>query len=178
LTSKFRVKNGISVGTVDIINNLGEWIGPGGAGGGISATGTPVDNQLAVWTSATDIEGTSALTFDGTTFTVTGTFLSAQSSAGAYALSLGNLAGATTQGASSVAIGQQAGRTSQGDYSVASGYLAGNNTQGDNSVAIGRTAGQTTQGTISVAIGTTQVKLLKGINSVAVGQFSRTNYSR
>ena len=67
MTSKFRVKNGISVGTVDIINNLGEWIGPGGAGGGISATGTPVDNQLAVWTSATDIEGTSALTFDGTT---------------------------------------------------------------------------------------------------------------
>ncbi len=43
-----------------------------GGGGGVSASGTPVDNQLAVWTNATTIEGTSALTYDGTTFTVNG----------------------------------------------------------------------------------------------------------
>ena len=113
MTANFKVKNGLTVGTVDIINSAGEWIGPAIAGSttisssapasavagdlwwdstagslfiyynngtssqwvaastsGIAATGTPVDNQLAVWTSATAVEGSSALTFDGTTLTV------------------------------------------------------------------------------------------------------------
>ena len=36
---------------------------PGG-GGSVSISGTPVDNQLAVWTDSTTIEGDSKLTFD------------------------------------------------------------------------------------------------------------------
>ena len=40
--------------------------------GTVTSTGTPVDNQLAVWTADGIVEGTSALTFDGTTFDVTG----------------------------------------------------------------------------------------------------------
>jgi hypothetical protein len=40
--------------------------------GTISASGTPADNQVAVWTSATAVEGTSGLTFDGTTLTIPG----------------------------------------------------------------------------------------------------------
>ena len=32
-------------------------------GGNVSNTGTPVDNQLAVWTAASTIEGTTALTY-------------------------------------------------------------------------------------------------------------------
>jgi hypothetical protein len=44
----------------------------GGGGGNVSNTGTPVDNQIAVWTDATTIEGTTALTFDGTTLDVVG----------------------------------------------------------------------------------------------------------
>jgi hypothetical protein len=39
-------------------------------GGNVSNTGTPVNNQLAVWTDATTIEGEANLTYDGTTFTV------------------------------------------------------------------------------------------------------------
>ncbi len=38
-----------------------------GAGGGVTASGTPVDNQVAVWTSASAIEGDTAFTFDTTT---------------------------------------------------------------------------------------------------------------
>jgi hypothetical protein len=36
-------------------------------GGNVSNTGTPANNQIAVWTDATTIEGDSALTFDSTT---------------------------------------------------------------------------------------------------------------
>src|SRR3989344_4853960 len=39
-------------------------------GGNVSNTGTPVDNQLAVWTNATTIEGTADFTFDGADFLV------------------------------------------------------------------------------------------------------------
>lgn len=35
--------------------------------GGITVTGTPVNNQLAVWTAANDLEGDAGLTWDGTT---------------------------------------------------------------------------------------------------------------
>jgi len=36
-------------------------------GGNVSNTGTPLNNQIAVWTNATTIEGDTALTFDTTT---------------------------------------------------------------------------------------------------------------
>ena len=39
---------------------------------GVSASGTPLDNQLSVWTNATTIEGDADLTFDGTNLTVGG----------------------------------------------------------------------------------------------------------
>lgn len=47
----------------------GTWATPGG-GGNVSNVATPVDNQIAVWTSATTIEGDTALTFDTTTDTL------------------------------------------------------------------------------------------------------------
>lgn len=40
------------------------------AGGGVAAVGTPVDNQLAVWTSASQIEGVPALTYNAGTLAV------------------------------------------------------------------------------------------------------------
>lgn len=50
----------------------GGFIWKAAAGGGnVSNTGTPVDNQLAIWTGATTIEGDSALTFDGSLLTTT-----------------------------------------------------------------------------------------------------------
>ena len=39
----------------------------------VDATGTPVDSQIAVWTDADTLEGTAALTFDGSTLQVTQT---------------------------------------------------------------------------------------------------------
>ena len=40
------------------------------SGGDVSKVGTPVDNQLGVWTGDGTIEGTSALQFNGSTFTM------------------------------------------------------------------------------------------------------------
>ncbi len=41
-------------------------------GGDVSISGTPVNNQLAIWTSGTEIEGDSNLTWDGSTFSIGG----------------------------------------------------------------------------------------------------------
>jgi hypothetical protein len=41
----------------------------------VTISGTPSDNQIAVWTGASAIEGTSGLTYDGTNLSVTGTLL-------------------------------------------------------------------------------------------------------
>ena len=39
---------------------------------GIRASGTPANDQVGVWTGAAALEGTSGLTYDGTTFAATG----------------------------------------------------------------------------------------------------------
>lgn len=49
----------------------GTWATPAG-GGTVTVTGTPVDGQIAVWTGATDLEGTSDLSFDGTNLSIAG----------------------------------------------------------------------------------------------------------
>ena len=51
--------------------------GGGGGGGDVFLSGTPANNQLAVWTNATTIEGDSALTFDTTTDVLTAGTLNA-----------------------------------------------------------------------------------------------------
>lgn len=43
-----------------------------GGSGDVTISGTPANNQIAVWTSSSAIEGDSDLTFDGTNLTVTG----------------------------------------------------------------------------------------------------------
>jgi len=53
-------------GTTNFLRADGTWNVPAG-GGNVSNVGTPVDNQIAVWTTATTIEGDTALTFDTTT---------------------------------------------------------------------------------------------------------------
>ena len=49
---------------------FGEYVAASG-GGNVTASGTPVDGQIGVWTSATGLEGDSALTFDTSTDTLT-----------------------------------------------------------------------------------------------------------
>jgi len=46
--------------------------GQGSGTGDVLIAGTPVDNQLAIWTSSTTIEGTGSLLYDGSTLYVTG----------------------------------------------------------------------------------------------------------
>lgn len=46
--------------------------GGGGGSGDVSKVGTPVDNQVGVWTGDGTIEGTAGLTYTGTDFGVTG----------------------------------------------------------------------------------------------------------
>lgn len=41
-------------------------------GGNVSNTGTPLNNQIAVWTDATTVEGTTGLTYDGANLQLTG----------------------------------------------------------------------------------------------------------
>ena len=51
------------------LDGTGVFSTPAGSGN-VSNTGTPVDNQIAVWTSATVVEGDAAFTFDATTDTL------------------------------------------------------------------------------------------------------------
>lgn len=48
-----------------------QWATPAGSGN-VSNTGTPLDNQIAVWTAATTVEGTTGLTYNGSSLNVTG----------------------------------------------------------------------------------------------------------
>ena len=43
-----------------------------GASGNVSNTGTPLNDQIAVWTDATTVEGTTGLTYNGTALNITG----------------------------------------------------------------------------------------------------------
>lgn len=54
----------------------GTWSTPAG-GGDVSKVGTPVDNQVGVWTGDGTLEGDADLTFDGTVLTATGIIVGA-----------------------------------------------------------------------------------------------------
>ena len=41
-------------------------------GAGVDTTGTPADNQIAIFTDSNTLEGSENLTYDGTTFAVSG----------------------------------------------------------------------------------------------------------
>lgn len=60
-------KDSDGIGGAESIVEIG-----GGGGGTLQPSGTPVDNQIAVWTSGTELEGDANLTWDATTFNVTG----------------------------------------------------------------------------------------------------------
>lgn len=45
---------------------------PGSGGGDVTKVGTPVNNQIGVWTGDGTIEGTTGLTYDGSNFLLTG----------------------------------------------------------------------------------------------------------
>jgi len=58
-------------GSSNFLRADGTWVTPAGSGD-VSKVGTPVDNQVGVWTGDGTIEGTTGLTYDGAAFDVTG----------------------------------------------------------------------------------------------------------
>jgi len=68
-TDKFLMSNGGLVSFATGAEVL-SYIGAGTGSGNVSNTGTPANNQIAIWTDATTIEGDSDLTFDGTDLTL------------------------------------------------------------------------------------------------------------
>ena len=62
----------ILVNGTDVSSSLGSGGGGGGGSGDVSVSGTPSNNQVAIWTNSTTIEGDSDLTFDGSNLTVGG----------------------------------------------------------------------------------------------------------
>lgn len=99
---------GAGVSAVENGDHIIEVTIAGGAGVGVS--GTPVDNQLAVWTNASTVEGTANLTYDGTRLIAKST--------GANSCSIGPNSEAS--GAGAVVIGGNS--TTSGDYTTIVGY--------------------------------------------------------
>lgn len=94
-------------------------------GGDVSLTGTPANNQLAIWTNGTTIEGDSNLTYDGTSFNLAtgknfqiagGTVLA--DSAGTLTLSGIDAIDATTEATIEAAIDTLANLTSIQGHTV------------------------------------------------------------
>lgn len=61
-----RLGAGTDDDVLTLASGLPSWVAPAG-GGNVSNVATPLDNQIAVWTGTTTIEGTANLTFDDST---------------------------------------------------------------------------------------------------------------
>jgi hypothetical protein len=124
-------------------------------GGDVTKVGTPVNNQVGVWTGDGTLEGDSKLTFDGTTLGVTGG---------------GTFAGSVT------ITGANALRGSYGSGGLASNFAAGDfalytNTTGSTNTAIGRLAlVMNTEGIKNTATGHTALEVnTTGSSNTATG---------
>jgi hypothetical protein len=119
------------------------------SGGNVSNTGTPVNNQLAVWTNATTVEGDSGLTWNGTTLSATVIQARATTqSSGAQTLAAADMNNSVVS-TGNVTVNNSVG--SAGDV-----VIVYNNTSGNISIVAGtigtmRLDGTTTTGTRTVA---------------------------
>lgn len=90
-----------TTGQVPVKQSDGSWApgaGGGGGAGDVEKVGTPVNNQVAVWTGDGTLEGTSDVTFDGTTFAITGAIASSDTVTGGSLILLEGAAPSATGG--------------------------------------------------------------------------------
>ena len=60
-------------GTTNFLRADGTWAAPAGGSGTVTSSGSPLDNQIAVFTTATDIDSNAGFTYDGTQIIATPT---------------------------------------------------------------------------------------------------------
>jgi hypothetical protein len=94
-------------------------------GGDVSKTGTPGNNQLAVWTDSTTIEGGSEMTFNGTTFKIAATNATRITADASLGTSSAGLVAQHTDGAALTvtAYGDTSGLSSIGSSLAGNGEL-------------------------------------------------------
>lgn len=124
-------------------NTAWEAYTPGSGGGDVTKVGTPVNNQIGVWTGDGTIEGDAALTFDTTTDTLATTLITATTVTAAL---VGN---ATT--ATALATGRTIG-TATGDVTSAGSSFDGsaNNTNAYTLATVNGNVGSFTNANITV----------------------------
>jgi hypothetical protein len=141
-------------------------------GGDVTKVGTPVNNQVGVWTGDGTLEGDSKLTFDGTTLGVTGggTFAGDVTITGANALRGSYGAGGIT---TNFAAGDSAlSSNTTGDYNTAigGGALQDNTTGSYNTVSGVNALKDNTVGVANTAIGFEALKdNTVGVANTAIG---------
>ena len=137
------------------------------AGGDVSKVGTPVDNQIGVWTGDGTIEGDADLTWDGSTFDITGD-LTVSGTINTLQVNNGN-----GNDASSTAVGVDALiNVNSGTANTAIGANAlEDNTSGIRNTAIGQGAlAQATTSSYNTAIGQgSMTAAVTGGNNTAIG---------
>lgn len=145
----------------------------GGGGGNVSNTGTPVNNQIAIWTDATTIEGNASLTYNGTILnpagsgtnsTLIGCGNSTASQEGSVVIGCNH---GNRSGVRSLRIGFQSGAPAMGQESVGLGYAT--KSGGLGSVAIGR---QSDAGSASYALALGSLTDALAADACAIGRSS------
>lgn len=141
---------------------------------GVTASGTPVANNLTVWNSASSIKDilvpiTASAPSTSAGNLAIGTTVNFTSGSGNVILGLGTTP--TMPGASNVIIGNGAGTSLQSNFNVAIGFSALTSNTSNGSVAIGYQAGQLATGFTNVFIGQSvaQNTSNSGGNNVAIG---------
>ena len=141
--------------------------------GGVEKVGTPVNNQVAVWTDDNTIEGDSKLTFDGTTLGVTGaaTFAGAVTITGANALRGSYGAGGLASNFAAGDLALNNNTTGSTNTAIGAGALT-SNTEGIKNTATGNTAlTMNTTGSSNTATGNNALEANTiGDNNTAYGQ--------
>jgi hypothetical protein len=151
------------------------WAAVGGGGGGdVTKVGTPLDNQVPVWTGDGTIEGSTNFTYDGSSLIVNGDGTDSISiGSGALAkasdvISIGTGAGTNssgTTGASSISIGYSANGTPTVDIGTSSIAIGSARSRQSNSISIGNDAD--TYNTSGISIGLSS--LTTGDYGIALG---------